>query len=179
MIEWSAEKIANLKTVDEIKSLKANATKRAEDTVVEMCEAELRRRNPVKPKRPAKEKSAEDRTGQYVQEFHFVCPNESEVKKDAAGLIRSGTWVVAEANAEAAVKYGSLIALHTARAEPSYLQGTIRGWNKQARQPRNADGELVGHEFGIEFQFEPTSSPLPWKGDASAEKGYAWAPIPD
>jgi hypothetical protein len=87
--------------------------------------------------------------------------------------------VVDEAHAEAAVKYGSMIALHIAKAEPSYLQGKIRGWKKQARQPRNNDGDLVSNSEGIEFEFEPTNNPLSWQGDAAGEKGYAWSPIPE
>ena len=179
MIEWTAEKIAQLKTVEEVKSLRDNAAKRRIVNVVNLCEADLRLRKPPQVRQARLEGIGEIRTGQYVSEFHFVCPNESEVKNDHSGFIRSGTWVVAEANAAAAVKYGSLIALHVTKAEPSYLQGKIKNWIKQARDSKNAEGELVKNEFGIEFQFEPTSDALPWRGDGSGEKGYAWALIPD
>jgi hypothetical protein len=59
------------------------------------------------------------------------------------------------------------------------LQGKIKNWIKKAREPRNTEGQLVKNESGVEFHFEPTSNPLPWKGDGSGEKGYAWAQIPD
>jgi hypothetical protein len=179
MVEWSAEKIALLKTIEEVKSLRDNAEKRGNTEIVDLCKVELDRRKPVRPKGLARVRDQESRAGQYVSEFHFVCPNESEVKRDPDGSIRTGTWVVAAANAETAVKYGSLVALHITKAEPSYLQGRVKAWAKQAREPRNADDELVKTEFGIEFLLEPTHTPLPWKGDSSGEKGYAWAQTPD
>jgi hypothetical protein len=98
--------------------------------------------------------------------------------RNASGFRRTGTWVVDDVHAEAAVKYGSLVALHTAKAEPSYLQGKIKSWKKQARQPRNADGELASNREGIEFEFEPTNDPMAWQGDSAGEKRYAWSPIP-
>jgi hypothetical protein len=112
MLEWSAEKIAQLKTLDEVKSLRDNATQRGNAAVVTLCETEIACRKPTTIKRPRSEGPVIDREGQYVSEFHFVCPNKSEVQNDGSGFIRSGTWVVAETNAEAAVKYGSLIVLH-------------------------------------------------------------------
>jgi hypothetical protein len=179
MIEWTAEKIAQLKTVEEVKSLRDNAAKRGIVKLVDLCEADLRLRKPPQVRRARPEDVEELRTGQYVSEFHFVCPNESEVTKNQDGSIRTGTWVVAAANAEAAVKYGSLVALHVTKAEQSYVQGTVKAWTKQPREPKNAEGELVKTEFGIEFLIEPTNNTLPWKGDGAGEKGYAWAPIPE
>jgi hypothetical protein len=71
------------------------------------------------------------------------------------------------------------VALHTTRAENSYLQGKITNWTQKPRQPRNAEGNLVANESGIEFEFEPAGVPLPWQGNGAGEKGYAWAPVPD
>ncbi len=178
MIEWTAETIEKLKTIEEVKSLRDNAAKRGNRTVVELCEADLLRRNPPRIKRLRPEEGDENRAGYYVAEFHFVCPKETGVTKHSDGSIRTGTWVVAEANAEAARRYGALVALHATRAEPSYLQGTIRTWEKRPREPRYAEGQLVKTEFGIDFIFEPSSNPMPWVGEGTGEKGYAWAPIP-
>ena len=172
-IEWTAEKLAALNDKD-LKTLHERAVQRNAQQLKLLCETETARRKPPKVTVPNERKA-----GQYVSEFHFVCPNESEVKMEPSGFIRTGTWVVAEAHAVAATKFGSLIALHVTKAEPSYMQGTIKRWKKQAREPRNAEGELVSNEMGIEFQFEPTNDPLPWKGDGAGEKGYAWLPIPE
>jgi hypothetical protein len=164
-------------TKEEIKRVRERALKQTANDLVVLCDAELEKRKP--PKKPKSEQTRIGRAGQYVSELHFICPEESEVERNSSGLMTTGTWVVDEAHAEAAVKYGSLVALHTTRAEPSYLQGKIKGWKKQARQPRNADGQLVSNSEGIEFQFEPTNDRLPWKGGGAGEKGYAWAPIPN
>jgi hypothetical protein len=147
--------------------------------VVALCEADLERRKPVRARAARPEGFEENRAGHYVCEFHFVCPEESEVKKEPDGTIRTGTWVVAEKHAEAAVRYGSLVALHKAKAEPSYLQGKVTAFQKQPRAPKNAEGEFVSTESGIEFRLEPMHESSVWKGDGSGEKGYAWAPIPE
>jgi hypothetical protein len=34
-------------------------------------------------------------------------------------------------------KFGSIVALRATRAEPSYLQGTIKGWQKKPREKEN------------------------------------------
>ncbi|MBS0246798.1 MAG: hypothetical protein JSR61_09265 [Proteobacteria bacterium] len=141
-----------------------------------MCDKELHSRKPVKA---ATANSPEARAGMYVSEFHFVCPRESEVERDETGRIKTGTWVVSKEHAIAAVKYGSIVALHATKNESSYLQGKITNWKQKARQPRNSDGNLVAIETGIEFEFEPTEVLLAWKGSGTGEKGYAWAPIPN
>jgi hypothetical protein len=178
MVEWPAEKIAQLKTLEEVKSLRDNAAKRGNQTIVDLCEADLIRRKPPRIRTLRPEGADESRAGHYVSEFHFVCPNELGVTRNQDGSIRTGTWVVAAANAEAAQKYGSFVALHTTKAEPSYLQGVIKSWQKRPRESKYADGQLVKTEFGLDFLFEPSNNPLPWKGEGSGEKGYAWAPIP-
>ena len=120
---------------------------------------------------------SENHSGQYVSEFHFVCPREDGVTRNQDGTIWTGTWVVAEEQAANALKYGSIVALHTSKAEPSYLQGTIRAWRKGPRQPSYSGEQLTQITEGILFLFQPSGSPLQWKGDATGEKGYAWAPI--
>src|ERR1044071_8328365 len=179
MADWTAEKIAELESIDDVKSLRDNAARRGSHGVVQLCEADLRRRNPPGGKQTRPDGRGEDRTGQYVSEFHFVCPNELGVTRHADGLIRSGTWVVAEANVELALRYGATVALHASKADSSYLQGTIRAWEKRPREPRYAEDQLAKTEFGIDFLFEPTDLSLPWAGEGAGEKGYAWARIPE
>ena len=110
--------------------------------------------------------------------FTSYAPANWGVTRNQDGTIWSGTWVVAVANAKDGEKYGSLVALHATRTDPSYLQGTIKAWLKKPRERKYAEGQEVRTKFGIDFLFEPSSNPLPWQGDATGEKGYAWAPIP-
>jgi hypothetical protein len=177
-ITWTAEKIA-AKSDDEIKTLRENAIKYGAQDVLSLCDEELTRRRPPRVRQPTSERPHENRDGYYVSEFHFVCPNELGVARQADGLIRSGTWVVSEANVALALRYGSTVALHASKAEASYLQGTIKAWERRPREPRYAEDQLVKTEFGIDFLFEPSDVSLPWVGEGAGEKGYAWAPIPE
>jgi hypothetical protein len=177
MIQWTADRIASLKT-EEVKSLRSNAAKKGDEETIALCDADLVRRNPPKVKQPRPNSAKESRAGQFVSEFHFVCPSELGVTRHQDGLVQSGTWVVSETEAEAALRYGAIIALHSSRAERSYLQGTIRRWDKRRREQKYADDQLVKTRQGIDFFFEPTATPLPWVGDGAGEKGYAWAVVP-
>lgn len=177
MIDWTPERIALLESIEKVKSLRDNAARRGSSEVVERCDAEILRRNPPRIKSPRSNAQAETRVGQYVAEFHFVCPNELGVTRQQDGRFRSGTWVVSEDNAETGLKHGSVVALHASKAESSYLQGTIKGWQKRSRESRYAEDQVVKTEFGIEFLLEPMNTPLSWAGEGAGEKGYAWAPI--
>lgn len=75
-------------------------------------------------------------------------------------------------HAERAVKIGAYIALHVAKSEPSYLQGIVRDWRVQRREPTYAEGQTAKTEFGIDFLMELTDKPRQWQGDGSGEKGY-------
>jgi hypothetical protein len=176
-IEWTADQIAKRST-EEVQSLRKNADKLRRQEIVALCDAELTHRKPTPMKTLRTKRSDENHIGQYVSEFHFVCPKELGIKREDDGLIWTGTWVVSPAHAKTAEDCGSLVALHTSRAEPSYLQGVIKAWRKSRREPRYSDDQLVKTEFGIDFQFEPTDKSIPWVGDATGERGYAWAPIP-
>jgi hypothetical protein len=177
MIKWTKEKIAELST-DEIETLRENAAGRNGHGIVELCNEELAHRKPIRVKKDSVNKS-EDRSGQYVSEFHFVCPNELDVTRNEDGTIWTGTWVVDETHAENALKYGAVVSLHSSRAEPSYLQGPIKAWRKSPRQPRYAGEQQTQIREGIDFLFQRSDIPLPWKGDATGEKGYAWMPFPE
>jgi len=52
---WTAEKIA-ARSLDEVKSLRANALKQSAGEIVELCDADLALRNPPKVKAPRKAK---------------------------------------------------------------------------------------------------------------------------
>jgi len=174
-IVWTEEEVAK-RTSDQIKALRQNAIRLAEQAIVDLCDAELTRRKP--PKRPKIASEREHRVGFYVSEFHFVCPDELGVTRNSDGTLASGIWVVSATNAVTAEKYGSMVALHMTRAEPSYIQGRIKGWQQKPRENKYSGDQLTKIKSGIEFIIEPTSTPLVWQGDATGEKGYAWSPIP-
>jgi hypothetical protein len=70
------------------------------------------------------------------------------------------------------MKIGGYVALHVAKSKPSYLQGIVRDWRIQEREPTYSEGQLVKTQFGIDFLIELTGEPLEWHGDGSGEKGY-------
>jgi hypothetical protein len=176
MVVWTSEEIAK-RTTEDIKALRENAHRQKREDIVALCDVELEKRKPSRQNRIAK---GDNRTtGQFVSEFHFVCPNELGVTRNSDGSIWTGTWVVAEDNAIDAEAYGSVVALHTNKAEPSYIQGTIKGWRRSPREKRYSEDQLVKTTSGIDFLFVPDKGPIPWKGDATGEKGYFWAAIPD
>ena len=117
------------------------------------------------------------RRGQFVSGYHFVCPREKGVTPNGDGTIWTGTWVVEKGNAEKSAKYGAYVALHTARAEMSYLQGNVKDWRRAKRDDQYADGRRVKIEFGVDFLLEPTNQPHQWNGEGSGEKGYVWKNI--
>src|SRR6266436_4836050 len=49
MADWTFERIAEL-SIEQVKSLRANALKRTENAVVELCDAEMARRKPAREK---------------------------------------------------------------------------------------------------------------------------------
>ncbi len=100
-----------------------------------------------------------------VRGFHFVCPKELGVTKNADGTFSTGIWAVAAAVAERALTVGAYVALHNNRTEPSYLQGRLKSWRQLERKGRAIPN-------GIEFIVEPTDKTLPWRGDGAGEKGY-------
>jgi hypothetical protein len=172
MIEWTKEQITRLSS-DQIESLRENAAKHGRRDVVELCNEELTARKPTRARKVA-ESIVDDHSGQYVSEFHFVCPSELGITRNQDGTIWTGTWVVAEEHAEKAVRYGALVSLHSSRAEPSYLQGMVKAWRKSPRQTRYSGEQRTQTKEGIDFLFQPSDPPLRWKGDATGEKGYAW-----
>lgn len=172
MIEWTAEKISTLSTV-ELRTLHDNAVRLQAANVIELCLAEKLKRSPVRVKHLSSA-SKKYRNSGVVGGFHFVCPGEKGVTRNEDGTVWSGIWVVSKMNAARAVKNGSYIALHVAKAELSYMQGILKDWRSKKRAPQYADDRLVKIDEGIEFLFLPTSESYSWKGDGSGEKGYDW-----
>jgi len=153
---WTAEKIAGL-GVDQVKDLRGNAAKRGAQGIVDLCDAELvRRRARRRTKRSNSSKQIHN--GETVHGFHFVCPTEKGITRNQDGTIWTGTWVVDKNHAKRAAKIGAYVALHVAKCQPSYLQGFVRDWRGQEREPTYADGRLVKTKFGIDFLIELTTS---------------------
>jgi hypothetical protein len=176
MVGWTKEKLSELSS-DELESLSENAKRLQKQDIVDLCNDELANRAPVRKGKRAGI-GGEDHTGEYVAEFHFVCPNELGVTRNPDGTVWTGTWVVAEEHAEAAVTYGSYVALHSSKADPSYLHGVVKHWRKSDRERRYTGDQITQTRSGIDFLFQPSEVPLEWRGDATGEKGYAWAPLP-
>jgi hypothetical protein len=175
MVTWSKEKLATYSTA-EIQSLRDNALRLEKEDVAALCEDELAARKPARFKKNLMS-THNNHNGQYVSEFHFVCPNELGVTRNTDGTIWTGTWVVAESHAETAVKKSAFVALHAARTSPSYMQGVVLGWRRSLRQARYTGNALTQTGTGIDFLVRPSETPLKWVGDATGEKGYAWLPV--
>jgi len=176
MVVWTKEKVGELST-EGIEALRENALRQSRHDLVQLCDEELARQKPVRKRKPPLH-VAENHQGKYVREFHFVCVDELSVVRNADGTIWTRTWVVSEEHAESAQRYGSLVALHSSKAEPSYLQGTIIDWRKAPRERRYSGDKPAQISEGVDFLFRPSNVALPWKGDGAGEKGYGWAPIP-
>ena len=175
MTPWTKEKIAALAGA-QLTTLRENAIRLQSKDVADMCDEELANRKPIKMnKLPGF--SGQDHAGQYVAEFHFVCPNELGVTRNSDGTIWTGTWVVATDHAKSAVERNSLVALHSLKAEPSYMQGIVIDWRKNVRQSRYTGDHESQIAEGIDFLFNPSDRPSDWQGDGAGEKGYAWATI--
>ncbi len=176
MADWTFERIAEL-SIEQVKSLRANALKRTENAVVELCDAEMARRKPAREKPSTMKVLSESQDRQVVIGFHFVCDRGKGVTTNVDGSVWTGTWVVDKVHADQGERIGAYVALHATKAEPSYLQGIIKGWRKTARDPEYAEGRPTRIEFGIDFLIQPTDEPYRWQGDGSGEKGYAWSSI--
>jgi hypothetical protein len=175
MAAWTIERVGKLSD-EELKGLRENAVRLGRTEIVQLCQQEQIRRKPIRTKASL---GVIDHDGQYVSGFHFVCPGELGIVRNQDGTIWTGTWVVAEDHAANAIAHGAIVSLHASRSEPSYLQGRILAWRKSPRQPKYSGEQQTQIAEGIDFLFEPSEHPMPWKGDAMGEKGYAWAPLPE
>lgn len=173
MVEWTKETISQLPK-PKIETLRENALRGGHQAIADLCVEVLLE---LQPARSSKGSSNEDRQGYYVSEFHFICPNELGVIRDADGSIWTGTWVVAERHLNHALQYNSLVCLHSAKAEPSYLQGVVKGWRKSPRDKKYTGPNETQINEGIDFLIDLSDVHLPWVGDGTGEKGYAWKPL--
>jgi hypothetical protein len=174
MADWTPERIAEL-PVKSVKVLRENARKQGNSAVVDLCDADMARRAPVRNKLPPVKVIPESRHNRVVIGFHFVCDRGKGVTANSDGTMWTGTWVVDQIHAERAEKIHAYVALHATKAEPSYLQGIIKGWRRTAREQEYADGRPAKTEFGIDFLLEPTTESYRWNGDGAGEKGYLWS----
>jgi len=168
-VDWTPEQIEKL-TTEKLKSLRGNALKRKNDDVVAMCDDELSKR---KHQNAGTASARQKPKGDVVVGFHFVCDREKGLTKNDDGTYWTGTWVVDVRHAVQATKVDAYVALHQAKAEPSYLQGKILEWRKSPRERRYGEHEVQTDE-GIDFLFRPTDEALEWVGDGAGEKGYNW-----
>ena len=148
-----------------VEIVRANAERLGALDLVAMCDLELAAR---KPARSGKSASV-DRAADVVVGYHFVCGRDLGVTQVGGGQFWSGSWVVAEERVEKSLLAGAYLALHEAKSEPSYRQGTIVGFRKAPRDM------VAKRNEGIEFLVESNASPVAWVGDAAGEKGYKWA----
>jgi hypothetical protein len=169
MVDWS-KRIDGMSR-DQIKALRENAKRLGDADVLELCNAALSRGSATRPRAKRVGGARKDAT---VSGFHFVCPQETGVTPNSDGTVWTGTWVVDSRHAERGAQIGAYVALHVAKSEPSYLQGTIKDWRRSPRERQYADGRPAKTPFGIDFLLELTGSPYEWQGDGSGEKGYAY-----
>jgi hypothetical protein len=174
MKDWTPEDIAALKT-EEIKSFRKNASNRNAINIVEMCDLELSRRIPAKLPRLIRTGKSKRHRGPVIG-YHLVCrPEEKGVTRNLDGTVWSGTWVVAESQAERSLGVGAYVALHLSHAEPSYLQGMMKGLRRAPREMQYAEGQEVKTPMGTDFLLQLTDTALEWSGEGTVEKSYLYA----
>ena len=139
-MEWTAERIAGL-MLDQVKTLRENAAKAGAQRTVDLCDAEQVRRRVFRAKSTCSYKPTH--IGETVHGFHFACPTEKGITRNPDGTIWTGTWVVDKRHAERAVKIGGYVASHVSKSEPSYLQGIVRDWRIQGREPTSPQGQHI------------------------------------
>ncbi|WP_299643831.1 hypothetical protein [Devosia sp.] len=110
--------------------------------------------------------------------FHFKCQSDYEVTLLPDGRFWSGVWAVDEDLCQPAIQLGGYVALHSAKREKSYRQGTLIDWKTEAR----TKGKTA---MGVSFLLKPFDEPLVWFGNGSGERGYrrvddkpTWVPQP-
>jgi hypothetical protein len=173
-MDWTTDRIAALST-DQIKSFRKNAFDRGATKIVEMCDLEMSRRAPVKHP-PRAQGERRDRRNAPVIGYHFVCrPEEKGVTRNSDGTVWSGTWVVAEAQAERSLQVGAYVALHLSHAEPSYLRGTVQGWRRAKREDEYAEGQEVKTPIGTDFLLQLIDGQIEWRGEGTVERSYVYA----
>jgi len=104
--DWTSERIATL-SIEQVGRLRENALRLGKEAVVELCDAEIDRRKPVRERPSRTRVPSESRDGQIVIGFHFVCDKGKGVTADLDGRVWTGTWVVDKAHAEKGQRAGA------------------------------------------------------------------------
>ncbi|HEY1474035.1 MAG TPA: hypothetical protein VGF53_08130 [Pseudolabrys sp.] len=168
---WTKEKLAE-KASAEIKTVRENAIKHGAKEVEALCDEVLASRIP--PKKPSQAKRAQ--ADGPVIGYHLVCrPEEKGVTRNTDGTVWSGTWVVAEKQAERSMTTGAYVALHASHAEPSYLHGIIKAYRRSKREDAYAEGQEVKTPVGTDFLLELTDRSVEWQGRGTVERSYVYA----
>jgi hypothetical protein len=164
---WTPEKLKALER-GHLKQLRDNAERLFNTELLADCEAELAR---PKPRQASRVRSPRTSETDVVIGYHFVCQSDRGVELNGDGTFWSGSWVVSEQNVQNSLKYGSYLALHSSKSEPSYRQGKIIDYRKTTRSM------VSKNEDGIEFKVQPETEPYTWVGSGAGEKGYKWSKL--
>ena len=169
-VEWTSEKLAKL-SMQQVENLRENARGKCDNAIVALCDGELEARKPAKPTRDsvARNKGA-------VVGYHLVCrPEEKGSTRNKDGTVWSGTWVVAEKQAQRSLKNGAYVALHASHSDRSYLHGIIKGFRRTKREDAYAEGQKVKTPVGTDFLLEITNQSVEWRGAGTVERSYVYS----
>jgi len=172
---WTAERIASLDQ-KALQALSDNAHRYGIEGLIQRCATELESRSPAKSSRKRVEKTRRS-LSTVVVGYHFVCERGRGVTNLEGGRFKSGSWVVKEENVQESLRHGAYLALHENKAERSYRQGRIVGYDLAERDMLKGGETQPQTRIGIEFLVETTNEPYDWVGDGAGEKGYKWANV--
>jgi hypothetical protein len=172
---WNAEKLA-LQDRKSVEMIRDRALKHGVGDLVVLCDHDLASR-PSPQKKRASSKTLHHSVSDAVAGYHFVCERGRGVTEIGDGQFRSGSWVVAEANVRKSIERGAYLALHEAKNETSYRQGTIVDYRRSPRDmvQESETGVPPQIDEGIEFLVQETGQSYVWVGGGAGEKGYYWA----
>lgn len=153
-VVWTTEKLLALEPV-RLDIVRRNAQREGNIDLVQAIEA-------IQASRKARPSI---RNESPVVGFHFKCEDDYEVTLTPTGDFWSGVWVVDEELCEPAREASGYVALHSAKRELSYRQGTILDWKSEPRTKGKTP-------TGISFLLRPFPDRLTWFGTGTGEKGY-------
>lgn len=172
---WTAEKLA-LQDRKAVELIKSRALGHRISDLVALCDQDLASRPSPQKKRVSVKQSSHSATDVVIG-YHFVCEQGRGVTEIGEGRFWSGSWVVAESNVQKSIESGAYLALHEAKSEVSYRQGSIVEYRRSPRDmvPESDSGIPPQIDEGIEFLVQETGQPYTWVGNGAGEKGYRWA----
>jgi hypothetical protein len=166
-----------------VELVRERAVRHSATDLIAMCEADLSSRPMPAERQRQRTRAPRDQKAHspsaVVTGYHFVCARDRGVTLVDQGRFWSGSWVVAEANVRASLKYESYLALHESKSDRSYRQGKLLDYRRSARDmlPNESAGTETKTEEGIEFFVQETSEPYDWIGAGAGEKGYRWTEV--